>query len=212
MAIVLDTFTESSDTLLSDHTPEEGGAWVQHPNWAFNITVSGGGNNFLNGSAGAELGIYYNVASPINANQEVFVEIKIVDNAIATYPGCCARVDTAVNTMYQLYFDQTDLKLHLRKVVTGTITALATSPGTHTINNGELHNFELLVSGSDITIKWDNVIDFTFSDGIITSVGKVSVIQYASSGQQVTTFQAFDITIPGDGSAPFGFTVDAKLI
>lgn len=205
---VSDTFSPVSDEDLTIHLPEIGGAWIKHPSYSGVLTVISA-TGLINGN-GIDLGVHYNNANPINADYEITVGIKVVDKNIPSYPAACARINTLTDTHYQLYFDQTDLKLHLRKVIAGVITSLSQSPGVHHIVNNRTYSFALRVVGSLLTVKWDNVVDFSFIDTNISDAGKAGLFQYGGSAQQLTSFQALDLGVSAD--SPFATSVDGMRI
>lgn len=83
-----DTFTAESNASLDAHSPEVGGAWVEHT--ASQGTVYTGG--FLKDTVSAGNAIHYNSASPLDADYVVTVEAALNSTSATVAVGPCVRV------------------------------------------------------------------------------------------------------------------------
>lgn len=198
-----DTFTEASTVVLSSHTPEIGGAWIEHGSYPDNLSIDADSDAIV-GSIGVDVGVYYNDADPASADYSVTVDIFVVNNAVASYPGVVGRVATAANTMYRALYDQAEGRWELEKVVAGIITALDV-PYSQALANSQTYALKLEMIGTTIKAYIDGVERMIDTDTAISAAGKAGVLQYSSSGQQVTSISAEDI-----GGAAEGFLLVAN--
>jgi hypothetical protein len=190
-----DDFTEGGGNVtLVAHTvtPGPGGTWVEHGSYADDCTISAA-TDYLQAPGGANFCINYNDASSVGANYRVVGAVYVESNAAATYPGVACRVDTGADTMYRVYYDQVDGRLELEEVNAGSVN----QRGTHnlsTLTNSQTYSLELECVDDVIKVKWEAAEVVSYTDpSPITAAGKAAVMQYANSGQQLTSVTATDI-------------------
>jgi hypothetical protein len=200
-----DDFTEGGGNVTLDThtvTPGPGGTWVEHGSYADDCSISGA-NDWIIAPAGADFCVYYNDASPTNANYSVEGSVFVQSNVSSTYPGVAGRVATGANTMYRVYYDTTDGRWELYKVVAGSITALGT-PYSQALTDSQTYVVKLEMNGTAIKVYIDAVERISVTDTDIAAAGKAAVVQYASGGQQVTSITATDISAGGSTTRSLG--------
>ena len=196
-----DTFTEPTiDTVLSSHTPDSGGAWVQHGSYTGVLTVSQATDRIL--GDGIALGVYYHNASPATANYTVAADVVVSSNAAASYPGVTCRTSTSADTMYRGWYDQPNTRWVMDKIVAGGAAVTLGTPFTQTLSNSTTYNMVLRCDGDQISLNIDggSVEIPAVTDTAIAAAGKAGVFQLTASVADIDTFVATDIAAGGSGA------------
>lgn len=172
-AVVTDTFTDASNTLLSSHTGETGATWTKHPSYAGDSYISnanrmrGGGNS-----------MYYASGVPATADYDVQADFcGMAQNASTT--GIAGRVSTTSNDAYRVVFDVPNTGMYLlQKVNAGVVTQLQAIGAWQWGGNfadGSTHNVKLQMRGSSIKVFIDGVERMSVTDSSITAAGRAGV-------------------------------------
>jgi hypothetical protein len=199
-----DTFSEPTiNTVLSSHSAETGGAcWVEHGSYTDDLSVSEA-NDRITALAGADFGLYYCSVAPASADYEVVGDIYVVSNLAAGYPGVVGRVNTAADTMYQVYYDQVDGQWELYEVVAGVSTARGTY--TQALSNSTTYALKLEMIGTTVKVYIDGgAAVITDTTGTITATGRAGVMQYAAGSQELTSVTATNISAGGATTRSLG--------
>lgn len=175
---ILDNFTDVDGTLLSGHTPDAGGSWV---NWA----VAGGtapspgsavivgneldNNGVTNSTANAA---FYHSIAPASANYTVSAPIKVY--AKQRHTGLFARLQSGAHNTYWLYLDAAAETVSLYRVDSGTNVLLGSAALPLTI--GSTYICALTVNGTGASVSLDVSVD---------GVSKIAVSD--TSGNRITS-------------------------
>lgn len=173
-AFLSDTMTEGSNTTLGTHTPETGGSWAQHPNFTTNTLIVGGGLGYCYGSSSAGTSIYYNNATPPNA--DYYVEATVRTNAAGTVTdlmGVCGRVATGASTMYMLFYNDNIDEWKLEKLVAGASTAIGTYVSALAAATSATIKLEMI--GTSIKVYLNGVERISVTDSSISDAGFVGI-------------------------------------
>lgn len=96
-----DSFTDTDNTLLQNHTPNVGGSWIKHTSYGSGemvILSNQTRNTPLNGN----VAVYYNNGAPAGTDYNVSIDVDPVLQQSGNAMGPCARIDTAADTFYLL--------------------------------------------------------------------------------------------------------------
>ena len=195
---VNDTFTEASDTVLSSHTPELGGTWVDHTDAAYTDTLSIiGSTDRAWKSSGTSAGMYYNDATPPSA--DYCVEGIMFNHTVlgSSNTAIAWRVDTASNTM-MIFQLNNGTGWRIRKIVSGTQTTIRSEDTTTEIPGvGDTKTMKACSSGNTHTAYVNGTLLGTVggSDSSVTAAGKVGMrfngTYTTTTGPQFNSFRAF---------------------
>jgi len=189
---LVDSFTDTTGTAITAHTPETGGAWVLQTGYAPTnpLTISSTGTAYARDG----LDVYRNTAAPASA--DYYVECVLVwkstksDDAM----GVMGRADAAANTLYWARFSASAGGYQLFKTVAGTNTQLGTTQ-TATFTSGS-HTVRLTMLGSTISMSVDGTTLVSVTDTAITAAGfagvrcSPTVAQSDTTGIQMTSILA----------------------
>jgi hypothetical protein len=181
-----DTFTDNSglDIVLSSHTPEIGGSWVEHPSYPDDVFVNA---TAIHGTS-VSAGVYYNTASPASADYSVQADIVVIDYQDASCPGVVGRVDPAADTLYRARYHAAFGYWELVKHVAGSETVLGTF--SQILTNYETYTLKLEMIGTAIKVYVDGAPRISVTDSSISAAGKAGITQVGNEGQQVTSVTA----------------------
>jgi hypothetical protein len=186
---VTDSFTESSDTALASHTGATGATWTVHPSYSAAGTIDAATDRLYPTGSTA----YYASGTPPSADYYVQADFRVA-STISVNAAICARMSTSADTMYMVrLLNGTDWVV--RKLVAGSGTDLATS-ATNVPTAGQTRTVRLTVSGSNITVTVDGVLDAALSvtDSSITAAGRAGLrfagASSASTGYHLDNFSA----------------------
>jgi hypothetical protein len=184
---VSDTFTEGGSPNLSAHTPDTGGAWSAHGSYSGVLSIDSTSNRLVGN--GAALGLYYNATAPASADYSVQIDVVVLNNAVAGYPGVAGRVDTGADTMYRAVYDQVGGNWVLDKQVAGASTVLGTF--AQSLSNSTTYVLKLEMIGTAIKLYVDGgAAKISVTDSGIAGAGKAAVILFASGVSDVDNFVA----------------------
>jgi hypothetical protein len=185
---VSDAFTETGGlpVILSSHTPDTGSTWVKHGSYTGDLTVDHANDRVVGG--GAALGIYYNDAAPASADYTVQVDVVMLNNTLAGYPGVAGRVNTGADTMYRAIYDQPNGNWVLDKQVAGANTVLGTY--AQSLSNSTTYVLKLEMIGTAIKLYVDAVQRVSVTDSGVAAAGKAGVVLFASGVSDVDNFVA----------------------
>jgi hypothetical protein len=185
---VSDAFTETggSPVILSSHTPDTGSTWVEHGSYTGDLTVEHANDRLVGG--GVALGLYYNDAAPASADYTVQVDVIVINNGVAGYPGVAGRVNTGADTMYRAIYDQVAGNWVLDKQVAGANTVLGTF--AQSLSNSTTYVLKLEMIGTAIKLYVDAVQRVSVTDSGVAAAGKAGVVLFASGVSDVDNFVA----------------------
>jgi hypothetical protein len=189
---VSDAFTETGGlpVILSSHTPDTGSTWVKHGSYTGDLTVDHANDRVVGG--GAALGIYYNDAAPASADYTVQVDVVMLNNTLAGYPGVAGRVNTGADTMYRAIYDQPNGNWVLDKQVAGANTVLGTY--AQSLSNSTTYVLKLEMIGTAIKLYVDGVervcANSCAGDSSIAAAGKAGAILVSSGVSDLDNFVA----------------------
>ena len=174
-----DSFTESSNVLLANHTPESGGTWIADTATgaaSYGTVYSATGDVKLETATAS---IWYNTATPASDNYTVTSTFNLASmGSYLSAVGPCLRMDGKGSGYCARYEGNTSGRLYLQRLSpsggwTGTSLGYAVpsevfSPSQYTISIG--------VSGNNLTATLKNssgatIATRTATDSNITSAG-----------------------------------------
>lgn len=169
MAVILmDSFSDTNwDDLVGEHTPEIGGAYVQHP------SDQGGGCRFFifqNRTHCGVVGAIYNDVAPASADYDVECDYTVFSQTGSQ--AIAGRMDTSNATYYYTYYASSQA-IVLVKNVAGTLTTIG-SWGVF-IPNGTTGKLRLSMAGTTIKVFWEGVERISVSDASIAGPGRAGV-------------------------------------
>lgn len=141
-----DSFTEASDLVLSSHTPEIGGSWIEHPHVNYN------GSGFQVDAATDAIfatgtdASYINITPP-SADYYAEADFKHV-STISQNVAACVRMHDTDDTNYNVRFNS-GTTFEMRRIVNGAAATI----GSSTSNIPSVGNFtrgRLLVIGDQL--------------------------------------------------------------
>lgn len=186
---VLDTFTDAGTPLLTAHTGETGATWADHPKpeWGGAYRLTGDGEIYCS----LLHGVCYASGVPPSANYTVTAGLHIVTLGVdAIY--ICARMDTAVATMYMFRLSSDGSTWQLYKMVGGTATPLDSAAAT--VVEGGVYDLALAVGTGTQDAYVDGVLVCSATDTEITAAGRIGIRDTAPSspttGQHLTYISA----------------------
>ena len=97
-----DTFTETSDTVLSSHTPDTGGTWAEHASYATDATVIASEDRVAGGSDSLNSHYYWSTAMPVRNEHDVSCTVRFTQDTTNTYGAVCCRIDTGAITRIEI--------------------------------------------------------------------------------------------------------------
>ncbi len=157
-----DVFTNVNSTLLGNHTSSSGHAWVRHPSSAGNAIISG---NTVRDQNGNEPLYYLNMVPPTS---EYEVQIDVSGPSYAMGPA--ARIDTAVNNAYLVYWSS-GWRLVRNSNGIGTVLGsyVGDSPAT------AVQTVKLQVTNASKKVFINGIERISSSDNIITGTGMAGI-------------------------------------
>lgn len=162
--IVSDTFTEASDTLLTNHTPDIGGTWVK---WSINTRdglVREATDDLVPGDSSSSSAGFFNQASPSSA--EYWVQADISGNTDGNLCGLLGR--GTGNTFYQAFFEITAGDWSLQKVIAGAGTGLGSYTGD-SLSPSVTRTIKLELFDASKKVYIDTVERISSADNAITA-------------------------------------------
>ena len=165
--LLTDSFTETSDKLLSAHAPDTGGAWALFSSATMSVVAAEGR---VRGSDAATGSVYYN-AGVSAANVAVAATVRrTTTTGNDCNPGVIARLQDVADSRYIASHNGSTLTLQKR--VGGATTTLGSWSPSFPANTD--CTLELRVNGSDLTALWNGVA-YTASDAAVSGAGYVGV-------------------------------------
>lgn len=155
---------------LTGYTPETGSSPVKHSSYST-------GDQALSGDGYAR-GVYHASAEALYyfpnglGSADYYVESVMRRRELngGSRLGIAGRIDTAANTFYYTWYNQTTGKLHLFKRVAGTETELGTAY-TFTWFDETEHTIRLTMTGTSLTVTQNGTSRITATDSAITAAG-----------------------------------------
>lgn len=176
--VISDTFTDVSDTVLSSHTPEVGGAWTRHGSYT-SATLRVSNANRCRKSGDAAAACYYNNADPGADNYSVEVSTRLIDATGAAF-GPAARIASGANTMYMCRYSTSAGAWQLYKLVAGAATLLGS--WSETLGAGDERLVKLTVGTTAQEVVIAGVSRITATDGDITARGYAGLREGTAAG------------------------------
>jgi hypothetical protein len=186
---VQDSFTESSDVTLANHTGETGATWTEHPSHSTGLRILAADDYVKPATTGNSAAIYYASGTPGAAEYTVTASISILDSVSKNGAiGVAGRMDTSANTMYfARHSAGTTNQWQLLKIVAGTSTSLGTYSQTLTVSQAYEMTFDITDSAKRLLV--DGVERISHADNVITGAGK------AGLRWLLTTANQFNLTL-----------------
>jgi hypothetical protein len=186
---VSDTFTDTDNTALTSHTGETGATWANVTSYSGAAIIT---SNKAKGNSTVGSWLY---ASGSPATAEYDVQADVAQISAQGYIGVSARTSTSAATAYLCYWDHTNSRWHLEKVVSGSSTTLGTdyvgdAPSTNPV-------LKLQIRNNSQKVFLNGVERITASDTEITAAGKAGVFWFDQSGGSTgRTLDNFTATNP----------------
>lgn len=167
---VNDTFTDTNDTLLSDHTGETGATWTQHSGATGAIIIR---SNRAHKDNTSNSSLYYASGLPSGVNYTVEAE-EIDITAEGRSSRICGWIDTATITAICIGRINTTT-LEFGKFINGTFTQLDTLTISFSTNQPRI--LKLTRSGTNFEWFVDNVSQgvTAITDAEFSSAGRIGV-------------------------------------
>ena len=163
-----DTFTDTTGTLLENHTGSTGATWTKNPAFSTGSAVITNANRIR---GGATNGIYYASGTPASADYDVEADLFVA--SVAGAAGLLGRENTAAGTYYLLDYETGSTAWKLYAIVNGS-TAASTS-FSQTLTVGQTYHVRLAMRGSSITGYVNGTAVVSLTDSNITAAGKAGV-------------------------------------
>lgn len=185
---VNDTFTDSNNTLLENHTGETGATWTKHGSFGSgSLWIQ---SNRIDVAVDVTNACYYASGLPPSADYEVLTQVYV--SSVNDFRGPAFRVQTGADTMYTALFDG-DNVVRMYKRVAGSQTQIGISAALGW-GVGELHAINLYGVGTTISVDCDSVNVISVTDSDIAAAGRAGVYMYGSAGQGVMITQLRGLT------------------
>jgi hypothetical protein len=210
---VQDSFTESSDVTLANHTGETGATWTVHSSGADNLRILAADDFVKPASSGTTTPAYYASGTPGAADYTVKADvIRRGASSITAAAGVTGRGDTSANTLYLGRYSGAAGQWQLFKIVAGTTTALGTYTQSLTVNQVYEMTFDVTDSAKRLLV--DGVERISHADNVITDAGRAGIRWLLNSADQfnmtMDNFVAEDDT--GGGSFKPAWAVNSNTI
>lgn len=184
---IQDTFTEASDTELSLHTPDTGGAWSKHPSFATAATVIAADDN-LRGDSSTASSLYINATAPGVDDYEIAWTARQTTVDTGSRVGAAGRYNATTNNGYLLYYGGSDWTLGV--VVSGTYTELATWNGSETVNTN--YAVRWFMRGDLHEVFFDGVARIAVRDSTYLTAGRAGIFSRLNGRIDNFTVQSID--------------------
>lgn len=181
--ILFDTFTEGSNTLLTAHTPEVGGAWSKLQAAVYpGDTRVGGGDGWLEANdTDNDHALYGNAATYLTPNYSILVNWQVVtvtqyESQVALYGRASTDVmgPNGYATNLSITDDETAVEISLGYYINGSWTSLGSSVQVP-ISAATTYAYELRMSGSTIEVWFGGVLRHTATNGAISTPGQAAI-------------------------------------
>lgn len=197
--VVLDSFTGTNGTLLTDHSGETGATWANHPSYTGTFQIAS--NRCRSTLADGTVNGAFASGTPATAEYDVSASIVIVaaSNAGAlASAGLCGRMDESANTLYQASLTEgTGWRLH--KFVGGSATQLG-STVSQTLSNGQSYAVKLEIREASKKLFVGGVEKISSTDNAITATGKAGVRGRWATDSGGYHYDAFTLTDLASGT------------
>lgn len=206
-AVVTDSFTGTSGTLLENHVGEVGASWTWHSNYPADLKLQDGR------VWGPEWGLYFASGIPATNEYDVRADVHVKSNAGAI--GVVARsLTSGSDSLYMARYNAAFSRWELVKCISTGCTNLATYSQTLTV--GSTYALKLEVRNATKKLFVDGVERASSTDNTITQVGRAGIrsgpgVTTATTGYHLDNFSvdpppSTDTTIT---AGPSGLTNDA---
>ncbi len=191
---VNDTFTDTTSTLLENHTGETGATWTEHPSFASIGSIVIDSANRARGTGG--LNLYYASGTPATADYDVQATVTSVQ-PYSDSTGVAGRMSSTAVTMYWFGYDNPTSQYQLYRFVNGGgfLMASFTEPFG---SSGTSHVLKLSMRGNFISGYVDGVLTVSAADTQISTVGSAGILTMGgapdSNGLHLDDFSATDNT------------------
>lgn len=191
---VEDSFTDTSGTVLSSHTPNIGGTWTKHGSYTGDMNISDA--NRLRMGSGTASRCFYNSTDPAGAEYDLECIDRVITAANNAF-GMAGRIATGANTMYMMRYQQSTGNWQLYKIVTGTATLLGEFTQARTSSTESTVKLEIRDATKKVYI--DGVERISSTDNAITAAGKAGfrdgsgVAGSNTTGIHLDSFVATDV-------------------
>jgi hypothetical protein len=172
--VVFDAFTELSDTLLQNHTPDTGSGWsrIQVNSAVASFTIESSTNRLKPTANVNDAGVIYIEDTSLNhADYEVSMDLLVQDTSDDNI-WLIARYQDSDN-FYGVKWTTSTANCSLHKKVNGVFTQLGLTPNIAPQTGAS--DLTLRVVGNKITVVNGGVIKLGFVDSDISAAGKAGI-------------------------------------
>src|SRR5512139_903105 len=185
-----DTFTDTDNVTLQNHTGETGATWATTSG---TLTVTANRVWSTNNP-----GRYYASGTPGSADYSVTAIVRVITLSITGWTMVCGRMATDSDTQYVAALRRASpgggtWSLEVSKFVTGTSTLLGSTTVTTPSANSD-HTLTLTMVGDQISGTYDGTTIGPYTDSGITTAGKAGLRPFNNSAGSTTGVHYDSIT------------------
>jgi hypothetical protein len=184
--VVSDTFTDTDGTPLTSHTPETGGTWVNQATGVLEVTANGR----LMGVDTAEGALHVNMATPLSANYDVKVDVRVLTLIGGNSYSIWARTSTTAFTGYAAAYEPGALTWTFFKFVEGAYTGLGAC--TMALSTATTYEVVIRMREDSKHLVIDDTQCASTDDNEITAAGKAGLSIYHAVADTESTGIHFD--------------------
>lgn len=201
---VYDTFTGTSNTILSSHVGEVGATWVLSvANASGDLRISNA-NRCRANVAGAAASLFYASGVSRTADYSVTSAMYTVSTPVSGFAGVAGRVVIASGDCYFAIYNFGTGNWELWKSISGTGTQLG-SGFSQSLSVGVSYTLRLAMFGATISLLVDGVSRVSVTDSALSAVGRVGAIGYGAwsdsiglHNSDINALEAFTLHTVGD--------------
>lgn len=182
MSFVVDTYTETAGTSITNHASEAGGPVAANGSFATSAAVISNANRLRSNFSGNTV-MYYSGSSS-SADYDVQADFYVA--SISSAAGLCGRMSTSAATYYLLDYESGSVAWNLYAISGGSNIQHVSFSQSLTI--GQTYTVKLSMRGSTINAYVNGTLIMTMADTTITTAGQAGVF-FGGSSTDTTTFQ-----------------------
>lgn len=171
-----DSFTESTNTTLSSHTPDIGTSWTQLIDNGRTLEIDASNDYVTSSSDGSDVGTLYMAnGSYLTADYTVTSTVTYADSDSNFTRSLAARIQDA-NNMYLVRYTNTNVSLYKREAGTWTLlNSRAASIGGSLVDPYHGDTVTLKVNGTTISVQVNGVNKISLTDATFSAAGKAGM-------------------------------------
>jgi hypothetical protein len=170
-AISADEFSDSTGTLLSNHTGGVGASWTSMSGEARTAVITD--ENRLRKETGDGGALYYTSGASPSADYLVEADVHVKSLLTSDSIGIVGRLDVAGNSYYMARYDVTNARWAVDIVQNGTI--LGSTFYSQSLTVGQTYRLSLEMTGTNLRLYVDGVQRVTATDSSLGSAGRGGV-------------------------------------